>query len=395
VKVALVQETLDARRGGAESAVGELGRALAARGHAVTLVGRGEGAAGEAAALDDGTWLQPIGVTGGSRVLRTIQFVRGADEFCRTNGFEIVHAITPCFSANVYQPRGGTYLETVRRNLALEPTVLHRAVKWVDRRLNRRQRFLLLAERQLLTARPTPWVAAISHYVQRQVTGQYGVSVERAPVIFNAVDIEPVAEAHAARVKTQWRDELGVETDGKLVLFVAHNFKLKGLDDLLAAWRLILKRDALPGGSRLIVVGNGPRGRYEKRARRLGVGAAVTFLPGQGEMAALYAAADVLVHPTWYDPCSRVVLEALSCGVPVVTTRWNGAAEVIAEGKQGVVIETPLDHVALVDGIVQCALPEMAASAREAAAAAREQLSMRRHAEELTRLYERVLAGTG
>ena len=395
MRIALVQETLDARRGGAESAVGELGRALAACGHAVTLVGRGAGRENELVALGDGTWLQPIGAPDGSRVLRTIQFVRGADEFCRTNAFDIVHAITPCFSAHVYQPRGGTYLETVRRNLALEPTLLHRAVKWLDRRLNQRQRFLLLAERQLLTARPAPWVAAISAYVQRQVTEQYAVPVERAPVIFNGVEIEPVAEADASRVRAPWRAELGVGADGKLILFVAHNFKLKGLDDLLVAWRLIMKRDELPRGSRLVVVGNGPRGRYERRARRLGLSDSLRFLPGQDAMAALYAAADVVVHPTWYDPCSRVVLEALSCGVPVVTTRWNGAAEGLAEGEQGVVVETPRDHAAVADGIALCARAEMNATARAAAGAARERLGMRRHAEELTALYERVLAGTG
>ena len=40
-----------------------------------------------------------------------------------------------------------------------------------------------------------------------------------------------------------------------------------------------------------------------------------------------YAAADLYVHPTFYDPCSLVVLEAAACGLPIITSRYNGAAE--------------------------------------------------------------------
>ena len=42
-----------------------------------------------------------------------------------------------------------------------------------------------------------------------------------------------------------------------------------------------------------------------------------------------YFAADFLVHPTFYDPCSLVVLEALACGLPIITTRYNGASELL------------------------------------------------------------------
>jgi len=80
----------------------------------------------------------------------------------RRGGFEIVPAITPCLSANVYQPRGGTYVETIARNIALERSLLRRVVKWVDRRINWRQRLLVLLERDMLTDRRGPVVAAVS-----------------------------------------------------------------------------------------------------------------------------------------------------------------------------------------------------------------------------------------
>ena len=60
-------------------------------------------------------------------------------------------------------------------------------------------------------------------------------------------------------------------------------------------------------------------------AQRLGCADRVRFLGFRADPRDAYFAADFLVHPTFYDPCSLVALEALACGLPVVTTRYNGA----------------------------------------------------------------------
>ena len=59
-----------------------------------------------------------------------------------------------------------------------------------------------------------------------------------------------------------------------------------------------------------------------------------------------YAAADVYVHPTIYDTCSLVVLEAAACGLPVITTRCNGAAELFHEDRDVLLVSDPADDVA-------------------------------------------------
>jgi UDP-glucose:(heptosyl)LPS alpha-1,3-glucosyltransferase len=56
-----------------------------------------------------------------------------------------------------------------------------------------------------------------------------------------------------------------------------------------------------------------------------------------------YAAADVFIHPTWYDPCSLVTLEASASGLPVVTTRFNGASEMMRDGAEGFILDDPAD----------------------------------------------------
>src|ERR1700745_4264957 len=60
-----------------------------------------------------------------------------------------------------------------------------------------------------------------------------------------------------------------------------------------------------------------------------------------------YFASDFLIHPTFYDPCSLVVLEALACGLPVITSRFNGASELLESPNDGYVIDDPHDHAAL------------------------------------------------
>ena len=75
----------------------------------------------------------------------------------------------------------------------------------------------------------------------------------------------------------------------------------------------------------LILVGPGnDRQHLAELARSLGIAERVRFAGHCPDMRNAYFAADFLVHPTFYDPCSLVVLEALACGLPVITTACNG-----------------------------------------------------------------------
>jgi UDP-glucose:(heptosyl)LPS alpha-1,3-glucosyltransferase len=99
------------------------------------------------------------------------------------------------------------------------------------------------------------------------------------------------------------------------------------------------------------VMGNPRTGRYERLVRKLGIADRVIFQGFGGDMRQAYFAADFLVHPTFYDPCSLVVLEALACGLPVITSRYNGAAELLNPQSAGIVIDDPHDHESLARAI--------------------------------------------
>ena len=250
-------------------------------------------------------------------------------------------------------------------------------------------RFLLATERGLLTRPSPPYVAAVSDYVKRQVQRAYGTPPERVRVVFNGVAIEPLANDDAKAERTELRGRYGCSAEARVVLFVAHNFKLKGLAELIRA-------TAGEGGARpgwtCWVAGRDNATPYRRLATSLGVERDVAFLGADVPMGLLYAAADVLAHPTFYDPCSRVVLESLCCGLPVVTTRHNGAAEVMRAGVHGEVVDSPRAIDALRRAIENCLSPAVRDACRSDAAAMRTRLSMSRHAGELMELYEQVLS---
>lgn len=386
MKVALVQETVDVRRGGAEASTLEMARHLAGLGLDVSIVyspaQSGPVATGE-------VHLLPVPVRGFTRALRTYRFVQATQRLCRRPDFDIIHAVTPCLSANVYQPRGGTYAETVARSLALVSSPTVRWLKRQGRRFNLRQRFLFRLEATLLRKRRhRVFVAAVSDYVRRQVVSGYGFPAERVHVVFNGVDIAPLTAEEVARQRAAQRKKLGVNTEARLVLFVAHNFKLKGLAELIRACALSAAQQQ--PAWQLAVAGRDRPQRYRRLAHQFGIAERVHFVGTDTPIRDWYAAADVLAHPTWYDPCSRVVLEALSLGLPVVTTRFNGAAEVMETGRHGEAIDSPADIGALAAAIERTLQPDLRAACQADAARMHTNLSMARHARELADLYQRV-----
>ncbi len=149
---------------------------------------------------------------------------------------------------------------------------------------------------------------------------------------------------------------------------------------------------ALPEGRdwNLLVVGRDGSKPYERQAQRLQVGGRVRFLGNRSDVPELFWASDVCVLPTYNDPCSRTVLEALTLGVPCITTAYDGSSECIQDGEQGFVIESP-DSIHLLSNALRKFRDEstrwyMSRKASELA----HSVSMRRHAIELVALYQEI-----
>ena len=157
----------------------------------------------------------------------------------------------------------------------------------------------------------------------------------RAPihVIPNGVDIERFRPPDAAE-RAQARAKLGVDDDRTIALFIGHEFERKGLPIAMAALR------AAPDVLLLVVGGSADMiRRAQAQARAAGVAERVHFAGTHARPVPFLWAADVLVLPSAYEANALVVLEALACGLPVVSTRVGFAPDILVDGENGFIVE--------------------------------------------------------
>src|SRR5207302_4250522 len=102
---------------------------------------------------------------------------------------------------------------------------------------------------------------------------------------------------------------------------------------------------------RLLVAGRGNAKLYKTRRLRFWREEPVRFLGEVSDLVRVYAAADIFILPTIYDPFSNACLEALACGLPVITTRSNGFSEIIENSVQGSIVADSGNLVELRDAI--------------------------------------------
>lgn len=386
MRTALIIEHLDPIRGGAEYSCMEMARLLARNGVEVTVIAA---TVGEAVKADDcGFRIVDLGVKSRSRVRIFKTLTVEAQKLTQNETFDIVHAIAPIPNADVYQPRGGLIDEAFERNMAkYSPTVarLRRLIgpNGKQRRVRREEKYL--------AARTNCMFLAVSDYVRRQFYEHLQLSDDRIRVIYNGVNTERFGRADEPERIRHLRGVLDIGDDRLVGLFVANNLKLKGIDPLFAALRYLRATNAAVFEDlRIIIVGTDDFWPFYKRARRWGLLDTLLFLGPAKDMSSLYYLADFLVHPTWYDPCSRVVLEAIACRLAVITSRFNGASEIVAKADCGIVVTDLTDPGGLAGAIATINDAEKRKRLADNCRAAIDQISMARHIRELIELYKEL-----
>ena len=141
-------------------------------------------------------------------------------------------------------------------------------------------------------------------------------------------------ERRAARIR------LGLPLEGTCILFVANDYRKKGLPVLLEA---LLQ---LPESCYLAVVGNSAQiPLYSDKVKELKLQERVIFLGSLQDMNVAYLAADCLAHPTLEDTFAMVVLEAMAHGLPVVVSSesYCGISQLLVDGENALILQNPLN----------------------------------------------------
>ncbi|MEM7414642.1 MAG: glycosyltransferase family 4 protein [Gemmatimonadota bacterium] len=215
-----------------------------------------------------------------------------------------------------------------------------------------------------------PRVIAQSEYMREQIVSSYPVPEEDVHVIPNGVDLSEFSSESRLERRERARARWGIPADAPCLVLMAHNFRLKGLPRLVQALRQPTGTDR----PWLLVAGSGTGRRQRRNARRWVHGAGledrIVFAGSVASPIDAYAAADVLVHPSWHDSFGFAVLEAMACGLPVVTTPWVGASELIESGSEELIVD-PGNTIDLARAIRSALGPDGKRWGRAAAATAK------------------------
>jgi UDP-glucose:(heptosyl)LPS alpha-1,3-glucosyltransferase len=178
-------------------------------------------------------------------------------------------------------------------------------------------------------------IIAISNMIKQDIIKWYNVPGGEITVVYNGVDTERFHPRNG-RYREEVRSRHGIANEF-VILFVSNNFKLKGLEFLMRALARIKEEGFTP--FRLLILGKDRQKPYLQLAKHLGIPEEVIFAGSTQEPEKYYGAADLFVHPAFYDAFSLAVLEALASGLPVITTASAGASEILNHGEDGFVLK--------------------------------------------------------
>ncbi len=427
MKVALIIEHFDATRGGAEHLTVWIANELARRGHEVHIVCHDVTSrinkyrqatlrASHDAELSSRAHPPPevshpgihIHRLRGMRVNTSLGFRRfgmRARRWCRLHRPDVVHSLSVAFPGDIYHACAGVYAAIQAQAAVSRPTTAAAAWKRIFQRLSSKQRLLLAMERRAalgLAGKRTRGMNGpqriISLCAMMTAEFQRFYEIDSAKVVELA---SPRAEmngsaawsaAKAAEERAWFRGHYRLSADDRVALFVGHDFRRKGLRYAIEAVAQVKKP------WKLLVVGLGKAREYVELAETLGIGdsqgtnARVLFVGPTREMERVYAAADALLLPTFYDPIGLVVLEAFGHGLPVISTEFLGASELVRKHRAGTIVPSPrsvVEMAAALDGLPEAGTTErtrLAERSREASAG----VSPERYMESLLAVYETV-----
>ena len=314
------------------------------------------------------------------RVSRERGFARAARACWEREKFDIVQSHERIAGCDIFRAGDGVHRVWLEQRARIVSPLQR-----LSATLSPYHRYVLQAEAEMFHSPALKAVICNSLMVKQDIIRCFRLDADKIHVIYNAIDanrFQPASEAsrHATR------QQLTLPQNATVMIYVGSGFERKGLK---AAIEAIARSDRY-----LIVVGQDKQlKRYQQLANQLNCLDRLRFVGVQQDVQPFYHAADALLLPTLYDPFPNVVLEAMACGLPVITSTGCGGAEFIEAGQQGFVCDA-LDIKALSEAI--SAIPVLSQNSVMGEAARRRIMpyTPQHLAQSLNSLYQQVLTST-
>ncbi len=328
MKLALIRRHF-AATGGAELYTQRLVGALAEAGHEVHLIT--EHWEGQAS----GVKIRQAQASG-SRAERPARFAEAAAQIVTGEAFDCVFSLERTWKQDVYRAGDGLHRVWLQQRRRYAPWWKR---PWIGRGAFHRQ--MLALEARTFDPQNTGCVIVNSEMVRKEILQHFAFPAERIHLVRNGVNVARFQGGDRAGTRARF----GLKEDDFVLLFVGSGWERKGLPFLL---KLMRRWAAEPPpwaegrAIKLLVVGKGRlRGKVPSN---------VILAGPMAQVEDAYAAADLLTFLPIYEPSSNVVAEALAAGIPVVTSAFNGASELL-DAQNGTVLADPADAEGLAEAV--------------------------------------------
>jgi UDP-glucose:(heptosyl)LPS alpha-1,3-glucosyltransferase len=328
LRIALVRRGYS-RSGGAEAYLKRLADGIVKAGHEVHLVATNE--------WPEDQW--PNASIKRLRATSVIGFAEELEQIRPQLQCDVLFSLERVWSCDVYRAGDGVHRAWLARRRKFEVPL-----KQFVRAASRKHRDLLQLEESLFEKQKAGRVIVASQMVASEIIDLYRYPADKIDLVRNGVPLDDFR--FDAELREKSRVELNLKQDEIALLFAGSGWERKGLLFAIEAVALCKNRKM-----RLLVAGRGDARLYKTTRLRFWREDPVQFLGEVANLVPVYAAADIFIMPTIYDPFSNACLEALASGLPVITTRSNGFSEIIDDGVHGSIVDNPANLVGLRDAI--------------------------------------------
>ena len=314
-------------------------------------------------------------------VWRDAGFARAVRARLRREHFDLVQSHERIAGLPLYRAGDGVHAAWLERRARAGGVATRVAIA-----LNPHHRYLVATERAMFEHPDLRAVICNSHMVRHEIAERFAIANDKLVLVRNGVDLHRFHPDARAVHRQAMRTKLDVPPGARVLLVVGSGFERKGVRVALHAMQ------GIDGAVLVVVGGDKHAGDYHAEAARCGVAGRTRFVGPVADPLPYYAMADLFVLPTLYDPFPNAALEALACGVPLVTTDACGAAELV-DARIGRVV--PVDDAPALSEAIRSLLaadaPQWQAMSHAARGAA-EPHSLAALSSALLLLYQRLLA---
>ena len=312
--------------------------------------------------------------------IRTLSFARSVAKKIREQHFDIIQSHEKTWTQDVYRAGDGCHIKWLsQRSRNLSP------IQKLFLSLNPFHLLILKLEKNIFESSQCKKIVAISQMVKNDILENYKCPSENIAVVYNGVDLKRFHPDNKNTYRKLIREKLEIPESATLILFVGSGFERKGLQFLLESTSYLNNEDW-----RLLLMG---KGKFEKFIRYAPTDKHPQIIAKEPdpEIEKYYAAADIFILPSIYEPFGNANLEALATGLPVITTRYCGAADIINNKKNGLVVQDPFNPEEIAENIRSLFDPStretMGKNARELA----EQFPLERNSREMLEIYKSLI----